>query len=200
MATATSPYVPVGGDVVVEDGMTEDNIIIQSLHWIGFTQQNQRQNIINNSLGSFSDILMLREKDITAMATEWAGRTSQKGRITFGVRRESSHGGIYNSDGTIITGHIPNWRNLSHEERNLVKQERRKSTTNRDTRNDDGMKANANRIKQLQASNKKMKRKIKALKRSSKKGGEDNEDGESDELDAGDTFGGKASRRKKADS
>ena len=87
MATATSPYVPVDGDVVVEDGMTEDNIIIQSLHWIGFSQQNQRQNIINDSLGSFSDILMLREKDITAMATEWAGRTSQNGRITFGVRR-----------------------------------------------------------------------------------------------------------------
>ena len=56
MATATSPYVPVDGDVVVEDGMTEDNIIIQSLHWIGFSQQNQRQNIINDSLGSFSDI------------------------------------------------------------------------------------------------------------------------------------------------
>lgn len=198
MATATSPYVPVGGDVVVEDGMTEDNIIIQSLHWIGFTQQNQRQNIINDSLGSFSDILMLREKDITAMATEWAGRTSQNGRITFGARRESSHGGIYNSDGTIITGHIPNWRNLSHEERNLVKQERRKS---RDTRNDDDIKASANRIKQLKASNKKMKRKIKALKRSNKKGGEDNEDVDSDgDLDAGDTFGGKASKRKKTDS
>ena len=485
MATST-PYVPVDGDVVVEDGMTEANTIIQSLHWIGFRQPTQRQNIINDSLGSFSDILMLREKDIIAMATEWAGRTQQNGRITFGVRRtkllkglmhwvqdfyrvsgvphvnnldrnkfilqlqralaredirsnmreqtkiaanasspgpldserkwkiweekfitytrshlgangiplsyvirkddqartdgnfsdflsqtiecaplsgeyymadrvtvfnmlvsfttghpshdwikstlrfsdgrssmkalrdhfegegnasrnkneadrlkeslhykseramsfenfltqcqkmyniyekegepmpddaktrflfkrvqhsglrgaiealraqmtagvvvsytmaanhlstavselpeflhknrnisgvarsESSHGGIYNSDGTIITGHIPNWRNLSPEERNLVKQERRKSNSNRDTRNDDDIKASANRIKQLKASNKKMKRKIKALKRSSKKGGEDNEDGNSDgDLDAGDTFGGKASKRKK---
>ena len=81
-----------------------------------------------------------------------------------------------------------------------VKQERRKSNSNRDTRNDDDIKASANRIKQLKASNKKMKRKIKALKRSSKKGGEDNEDGESDDLDAGDTFGGKTSKRKKTDS
>ena len=40
-----------------------------------------------------------------------------KARKVSGV--ESSHGGIYNSDGTIITGHISNWRNLSHEERNL---------------------------------------------------------------------------------
>ena len=122
-----------------------------------------------------------------------------KSRNISGVARsESSHGGIYNSDGTIITGHVPNWRNLSHEERNLVKQERRKS---RDTRNDDDIKASANRIKQLKASHKKMKRKIKALKRSNKKGGEDNEDGDSDgDLDAGDTFGGKASKRKKTDS
>ena len=52
MPTVTPQYVPVDGDVVVEDDMTEDNIIIQSLHWIGFRQQTQRQNIINDSLGS----------------------------------------------------------------------------------------------------------------------------------------------------
>ena len=117
-----------------------------------------------------------------------------KNRNISGV--ESSHG-IYNSDGTIITGHIPNWRNLSPEERNLVKQERRKSNKDRDTRNDADIKASANRIKQLQASNKKMKRKIKALKRSNKKGGESNDNGDSDtDMDAGDQFGGKASKRK----
>ncbi len=87
-------YVPVDNEVVVvrhprlvDDGMTEANIIIQSLHWIRFRQNNQRQNIIDDCLGSFADIRMLSEKDITAMATEWAGRTSQNGRITFGVRR-----------------------------------------------------------------------------------------------------------------
>ena len=81
MATATSPYVSVDGDVVVEDGMTEANTIIQSLQWIGFRQQNQRQNIIDDSLGSFSDIRMLSEKDITAMATEWtAERDFVKGK------------------------------------------------------------------------------------------------------------------------
>jgi len=46
-----------------------------------------------------------------------------------------------------------------------------------------------------------MKRKIKALKRLNKKGGEDNGNGDSGgDLDAGDTFGGKASKRKKTDS
>jgi len=87
MASTTSPYVPVDGDVVVDDDMTEKNIIIQSLHWISFRQSNQRQNIIDDSLGSFADIRVLSEKDITGMATEWAGRTAQNGQITFGVRR-----------------------------------------------------------------------------------------------------------------
>ena len=56
MAAATPPYVPVDREVVVDDDMTEANIIIQSLHWIGFRQNNQRQNIIDDSLGSFADI------------------------------------------------------------------------------------------------------------------------------------------------
>jgi len=83
MAAPSPPYVPV----VVDDDMTEKNITTQSLHWIGFRQNNQRQSIIDDSLGSFDDIRMLSEKDITAMATEWAGITAQNVRITFGVRR-----------------------------------------------------------------------------------------------------------------
>ena len=43
-----------------------------------------------------------------------------------------------------------------------------------------------------------MKRKIKVLKRSNKKSGESNDNGDSDtDMDAGDQFGGKASKRKK---
>ena len=95
-------------------------------------------------------------------------------RISGVVRSESSHD-IYNSDGTIIAGRIPNWRDLSPAERDLVKEERRKSGKGRDTRNDADIKASANQIKQLQASNKKMKRKMKALKPSNKKGGESND-------------------------
>jgi len=65
---------------------------------------------------------------------------------------------------------------------------------------DSNSKSDANRIKQLTASNKKMKmkRRIKALKRLNKKGGEDNDNGDSDtDMDAGDQFGGKTSKRKK---
>jgi len=105
---------------------------------------------------------------------------------------------IYNSDGTIKNGHIPNWRNLSPAERELVKQERKEKGKSRDENMDSNSKSDANRIKQLTASNKKMERRIKALKRSNKKGGEDNDNGDTDtDMDAGDQFGGKASKRKK---
>ena len=41
-----------------------------------------------------------------------------------GARDEGK--GIYNADGSIKTGHISNWKDLSNEERDLVKQERLK--------------------------------------------------------------------------
>ena len=82
-----APYVPVEGDNIVQDGINEDDIIIQSLYWIGFRSNEQRLNIVEDSLGSFDDIRMISEKDISAMATEWAGRTDRNGRITFGIRR-----------------------------------------------------------------------------------------------------------------
>jgi len=51
-----------------------------------------------------------------------------KNRNVSGVARQGRENsyGIYNDDGTIKTGHIPNWRNLSSTERDLVNQERKK--------------------------------------------------------------------------
>jgi len=116
-----------------------------------------------------------------------------------GRNNNENSDGIYNSDGTIKTGHIPNWRNLSPTERDLEKQERKKTGKDRNENMGSNLKSDGNRIKQLTASNKKMKRRIKALKRSNKKSGSDNGDPDTD-MDAGDTFGGKASKRKKTDS
>ena len=78
-------YVPVTGNVIVAAGLSEENTIHQVLHWIGFRRGDQRQSIIDDSLGSYDDIRMLSEKDVNAMATEWAGRTSNNDRITFGI-------------------------------------------------------------------------------------------------------------------
>ena len=109
---------------------------------------------------------------------------------------------IYNPDGTIITGHIPNWRNLTKADRQIVHAERKRLGVSKNKNSDDNKKsakqkdaANANRLKQLSDSNKGMKRQIKALKRSSTSNGDDNADSDSD-TDAGDQFGGKAAKKK----
>ena len=80
-------YVPVIGDTIVPDGITEAHSIIQILHWIGFRIEENRNNLIEDSLGSYGDILMLKEKDIPTMATDWGSRTQANGRMHFGARR-----------------------------------------------------------------------------------------------------------------
>ena len=109
---------------------------------------------------------------------------------------------IYNSDGSIITGHIPNWRNLSPADRQKVFAERKRNGVMKNKGGDDkaksarGQKASeSNRFKQLSNTNKRMKRQIKAFKRSSTDGDNDKQDSDSD-TDAGDQFGGKASKKK----
>ena len=126
-----------------------------------------------------------------------------RGRRGLAVVHTKGSSAIYNADGSIITGHIPTWSSLSKGDRDIVKNERKKqgikgpkgggpskSNTSADT----------NRMKQLAAQNKKYKRAIKALKSSS------SDDtvptavtaGSSDEsdIDAGDQFGGKNSKKK----
>ena len=107
--------------------------------------------------------------------------------------------GIYNTDGSIRTGHISNWKSLSNDDRELVKKARNNKKRN-STKGGDGKGGNSNNntIKQLKSQNSKFKRQIKALKRSStnddsKESDKDNDD----ELDAGDQFGGKNARKRK---
>jgi hypothetical protein len=105
--------------------------------------------------------------------------------------------GIYNADGTIRTGHISNWKSLSNDDRELVKKARiskKRNSTN--SGNVNGGHSNSNTMKQLKSQNSKYKRQIKALKRSSDNADSKESDNEDEELDAGDQFGGKNSRRK----
>ena len=123
---------------------------------------------------------------------------------TGGTNGES---GIYNADGSINTGYIPNWRSLSNDDKDKVRQERKRLGIKRPNgkwRNGSesgGDKVNANRMKQLVAQNKKYKRSVKALKRriNGQGGKSPDEDGDSDsDIDAGDQFGGKNSKKKKS--
>ena len=101
-----------------------------------------------------------------------------------------------------MTGHIPNWRNLSPADRQKVFAARKRNGVMKNKGGDDKAKSaraqkasEANRFKQLSDTNKRMKRQIKAFKRSSTDGDNDKQDSDSD-TDAGDQFGGKASKKK----
>ena len=109
---------------------------------------------------------------------------------------------IYNTDDSIITGHIPNWRNLTPADRQLVFTERKRTGAIKNKGSADKAKgargqkaAEANRLRQLSDTNKRMKRQSKALKRSSTDEDNDKLDSDSD-TDAGNQFGFKAAKKK----
>ena len=107
---------------------------------------------------------------------------------------------VHNEDGTINTGHIPNWRSISFKERKIVIDERnRLGIKYKESGAGAGGSGNIpstdyNRIQKLKEQNQKYKRAIKALKRSNM---DDVDDDAEEDLDAGDKFRGKASKKKK---
>ena len=111
--------------------------------------------------------------------------------------------GIYNADGTINTGHHPNWKELSADDRKKVNDERARLGLGRNNKkrshktfsSSHNPKAVSNQLKQLKEANAKHKRTIASLKKDP-----NNESAEDDadiEMDAGDAFGGKAKKAKK---
>lgn len=80
-------YVPVLGAAIIAPGITEDDSLTQILHWIGFRTVVQRTAIINDCFGSFADLKMLSEKDITAMASTFSSARNAADRILFGTTR-----------------------------------------------------------------------------------------------------------------
>ena len=128
-----------------------------------------------------------KNRNISALGTGGSGQGQDNGE------------GIHNSDGSIRTGFITNWNSLSKEDRNKVFAERKRVKGRRPgkdgTPKDSTNSAVANRLKQLVEQNKKQKRQIQALKRSTPS---DTKDDASDiDIDAGDQFGGKSNKKKK---
>ena len=111
---------------------------------------------------------------------------------------------IYNSDGTINTGFIPNWRSLSKEQCDTIMNERKRlgisGGKSKHSKGNSG-KLDINRMKELISQNKKHKRTIKSLKRTSNSkdnNGTSARGNKSDNsgTDAGDQFAGKRSKKK----
>mmetsp|Transcript_1609 Transcript_1609/g.1666 ORF Transcript_1609/g.1666 Transcript_1609/m.1666 type:complete len:120 (-) Transcript_1609:182-541(-) len=89
---APTSYVMVQGHTIVIDDplLTEVATMQQILHWIGFQIEINRNNLLNNSIGSFTDMLSLIEKDIQEITTNWANRANALGRFHIGTRRQKS--------------------------------------------------------------------------------------------------------------
>ena len=107
---------------------------------------------------------------------------------------------MHNKDESSITGHIPNWKSLSFQERKVVIDERKRLDIKHRYKGGAGAgrrgenPSSDNRIKQLKEQNSKYKRAIKALKIGNMTYG--NDDIADENPDAGDQFGDKASKKK----
>ena len=80
-------YVYVNGNTNALDTIAEHDQIMQVLHWIGFTNDNQKNSIFNDSINSFSDLYSFSTSDITDMAKDYANRHTNNGRMHFGICR-----------------------------------------------------------------------------------------------------------------
>ena len=67
--------------------LTQQEEILQILHWIGFTRDGQKNNIYADSIGSYNDFYALNSEDIDSMAKDYSGRTATNGKMNFGIRR-----------------------------------------------------------------------------------------------------------------
>ena len=78
-------YVYVDGNTNALDTIAEDDQIKQVLHWIGFTNNTQKNNIFNDSINSFSDLYSFSTSDIGDMAKDYANRHIINGQMHFGI-------------------------------------------------------------------------------------------------------------------
>lgn len=81
------PYDFLEGEAIVPVGISEAHSIMQSMHWIGFRQDDNRNALISDAFESFNDVKLLTEKDITTLSSSFAARTQQNGRMHIGTRR-----------------------------------------------------------------------------------------------------------------
>ena len=92
MAANVPPVVPqvytiVTGAAPAVAGISESDIVLQSLVWIGFNTNAQYQRIMNEAFGNFEDEKSTSEGDIKAYAKDLTARSRPNGQIIVGIRR-----------------------------------------------------------------------------------------------------------------
>jgi len=77
----------VGDLVITASNLSEEAVIKQVLHWIGFRSESNKNAIVDDGLQSFNDVKVMSEEDIQAMATSFVNRTAVNGRMFLGTRK-----------------------------------------------------------------------------------------------------------------
>jgi hypothetical protein len=85
-AAPPAPHVLQLGNNKIQAGISEEDSLLQILHWIGFRTDDQRASLVEDSFASFEDLKVLNDKDVSAMASDFGGRTVNNGHINFGTR------------------------------------------------------------------------------------------------------------------
>ena len=73
--------------MITTANLSEEAIIKQVLHWIGFRTDTAKNSIVDDGLQLFNDIKQMSDEDVNSMATSFANRTALNGRMFLGTRR-----------------------------------------------------------------------------------------------------------------
>ena len=79
-------YVFVTRATAAPDVVNENYQIRKILRWISFTEA-QTNNLFDDSISSYNDLLAEDESDIAQISKDYSGRTVTDGRINFGNKR-----------------------------------------------------------------------------------------------------------------
>jgi uncharacterized protein YegL len=86
-ATAAPAYQPVTGLDTPPEDISNDEAMIQILHWIGITNPEHKNTIIRDCFANFRDLVRLDERNINNMIKELSSRTQADGRINLGTKK-----------------------------------------------------------------------------------------------------------------
>ena len=89
MAAAPGAAAAAAAAAIVAAALAEGADIDMTLLCCGFTDPLERIEISTDGFEGYSDMNILREKDISELAKAFADRTLANGRITFGLRRQN---------------------------------------------------------------------------------------------------------------
>ena len=70
-------------EVVADEKITVENTMKNFLYWIDFRVAAPQQALIEDAFGSFNNVRVLTEKDISTMASNFSSRTQSIVRLNF---------------------------------------------------------------------------------------------------------------------